>query len=97
MLKVYNENLLKAGINVKIKQADENAWCEKFDAVSCMTQSVAHFHTEEDLLTAFKSMYERLNEGGVLIMTQGTTHLTLQDKFRFDLVVNNKDFSRIFE
>jgi len=37
-----------------------------------------------------------LNDGGILIMSQGTTHLTLQDKFRFDLVVNNKEFTRIF-
>lgn len=28
-------------------------------------------------------------------MTQGTTHMTLQDRFRFDLVANKKDFSRI--
>lgn len=28
-------------------------------------------------------------------MTQGTTHLTLQDRFRFNLVENNKNFSRI--
>jgi len=61
-----------------------------------MTQSIAHLHTQDDLLIAFRSMRERLNDGGILIMTQSTTHLTLQDRFRFDLVLNNKDFSRIF-
>jgi len=101
MLKVCSENLQNAGVTVKeIKQADfrflEEAWNDKFDAILCMTQSIAHLHTQDDLLTAFRSMRERLNDGGILIMTQGTTHLTLQDKFRFDLVVNNKDFSRIF-
>src|SRR5665648_187850 len=100
MLKVCNENLSSVGIEVITKQADfrylEDAWSEKFDAVLCMTQSIAHLHTREDLITAFKSMRMRLNDSGILIMTQGTTHLTLQDRFRFDLVINNKDFTRVF-
>jgi ubiquinone/menaquinone biosynthesis C-methylase UbiE len=100
MLKACEENLSKEGIDVIIKKADfrylEKVWIEKFDAVLCMTQSIAHLHTHEDLITAFKSMHERLNDSGILIMTQGTTHLTLQDRFRFDLVVNNQDFSRVF-
>jgi len=100
MLKACEENLSREGISIITKKADfrylEKVWIEKFDAVLCMTQSIAHLHTHEDLLTAFKSMRERLNDGGILIMTQGTTHLTLQDRFRFDLVVNNQDFSRVF-
>lgn len=100
MLKTCRENLSKIGIEVIIKQADfrylEDVWIEKFDALLCMTQSIAHLHTREDLITAFKSMHDRLNRTGILIMTQGTTHFTLQDKFRFDLVVNNKDFTRVF-
>ncbi|MDD3023838.1 MAG: class I SAM-dependent methyltransferase [Syntrophomonadaceae bacterium] len=99
MLNVCNKNLSKSGIKVIIKRADfrylEQVWNEKFDAVLCMGQSIAHLHTKEDLITAFKSMRNRLNNNGILIMTQGTTHLTLQDKFRFDLVVNNKNLSRI--
>jgi glycine/sarcosine N-methyltransferase len=73
MLKVCSENLLKAGVEVKIKQTDfrflEDAWSDKFDAILCMTQSIAHLHTHGDLLTALKSMYERLNDGGILIMS----------------------------
>ncbi len=100
MLKACEENLSQEGIDVITKKADfrylEEVWIEKFDAVLCMTQSIAHLHTHEDLVTAFVSMRERLNDGGILIMTQGTTHLTLQDRFRFALVVNNQDFSRVF-
>lgn len=100
MLIVCNENLSRVGIEVITKQADfrylEDIWSEKFDAVLCMTQSIAHLHTREDLITAFKSMRMRLYDRGILIMTQGTTHLTLQDRFRFDLVINNKDFTRVF-
>jgi SAM-dependent methyltransferase len=100
MLKVCNDNLVKIGIKAITKQADfrylEDIWIEKFDAVLCMTQSIAHLHTCEDLVTAFKSMHKRLNDHGIVIMTQSTTHFTLQDRFRFDLVVNNKDFSRVY-
>ncbi|MEN6462811.1 MAG: class I SAM-dependent methyltransferase [Syntrophomonas sp.] len=99
MLKVCNKNLAKSGLNVTTKQADfrylEEAWSDQFDAVLCMRQSIAHLHTREDLVTAFKSMRNRLNDKGILIMTQGTTHVTLQDRFRFDLVVNKNNFSRI--
>ncbi|MFT9495251.1 class I SAM-dependent methyltransferase [Anaerosolibacter sp.] len=100
MLNVCHENLSKAGIEVITKQADfrylENAWSVKFDAILCMTQSIAHLHTDDDLIIAFKSIHGRLNDSGILIMTQGTTHLTLQDRFRFDLVVNNNNFTRVF-
>lgn len=100
MLSVCKNNLDKEGINVLLKQADfrylENAWEERYDAVICMTQAIAHMYTEEDLIMALRSMKNRLSDNGVLIMTQGTTHRTLQDKFRFDLVVNNKDFSRVY-
>ncbi|MEN6326073.1 MAG: class I SAM-dependent methyltransferase [Syntrophomonas sp.] len=100
MLNVCKKNLSKSGVIVIIKRADfkylENVWSEKFDAVLCMGQSIAHLHTQEDLITAFKSMRSRLNDKGILIMTQGTTHMTLQERYRFELVANNKEFSRIF-
>lgn len=99
MLKVCNDNLSKSGIKVMLKKADfrylEAVWSEKFDAVLCMRQSIAHLHSPEDLITAFKSMLNRLNDRGILIMTQGTTHLTLQNRYRFELVVNNRNFSRV--
>lgn len=99
MLNVCRKNLCRSGLNAPTKKADfrylEQAWSEKFDAVLCMRQSIGHLHTCEDLNTAFKSILNRLNDQGILIMTQGTTHLTLQDRFRFELVTNNKIFTRI--
>lgn len=100
MLKICNQNLTRSGIKATTRQADfrylEKAWSEKFDAVLCMRQSIAHLQTHTDLVTAFKSMRSRLNNNGILILTQGTTHLTLQDRYRFELVENNQRFSRIF-
>lgn len=100
MLAVCQRNLARKGLKVTVKRADyrylETAWGRTFDAVLCMNQSIAHMHTREDLLAAFNSIRSRLNDKGILVMTQGTTHLTLQDKYRFDLIVNTNIFSRVF-
>lgn len=100
MLSVCKNNLDKEGISVLLKQADfrylEDAWDENYDAVICMTQAIAHMHTDEDLIMALSSMHNKLNDGGILVLTQGTSHRTLQDKYRFDLVINNRDFSRVY-
>ncbi len=100
MLTICHRNLARKGLKVTTKAADyrylEKAWGRKFDAILCMNQSIAHMLTREDLLTAFNSIRGRLNDKGILVMTQGTTHLTLQDKYRFDLIVNHNNFSRVF-
>lgn len=100
MLDICKTNLQKENINIILKQADyrylDKQWNDKYDAVVCMTQAIAHMHTDEDLIIALTSMYQRLNNGGILVLTQGTTHVTVQDKYRFDLVVNNKDFTRVY-
>lgn len=99
MLKACQKNLSAANLKTPLKQCDyrklEDQWTQKFDAVLCLTQAINHMLTKEDLVLALTSMRNRLNENGVLILTQGTTQRTLQDKFRFSPVVNNKDFSRI--
>lgn len=100
MLQTCKTNLDKENIDIVLKQADfrylEKEWNEKYDAVICMTQAIAHMHTQEDIIMALSSMHKRLEDGGLLVMTQGTTHITLQEKYRFDLVVNNRDFTRVF-
>ncbi len=100
MLQICKRNLAQKKVQVITRQADyrclEHAWNHHFDAILCMNQSIAHMHTRGDLLTAFRSIRGRLSDRGILIMTQGSTHHTLQDRYRFDLLVNNRDFSRIF-
>ncbi len=100
MLAVCRDNLNKFEIDVPVRHGDyrhlQDIWENKFDAILCLTSSLLHMHNKADLLAALSSMRERLNDNGVLIITQGTTHKTLEDKFRFDLVVNNRDFTRLF-
>jgi ubiquinone/menaquinone biosynthesis C-methylase UbiE len=100
MLEVCRKNLELFRVDAETKACDyrtlESAWPQTFDAVLCLTQSLNHMLTHEDLVEALCSMRRRLEPKGVLLITQGTTHRTLESEFRFDLVVNTRDFSRVF-
>lgn len=100
MLAICRDNLKKFDLDVPIRHGDyrylKEIWKNKFDAILCLTSALLHMHTKADLLAALSSMRERLHKKGVLVITQGTTHKTLEDQFRFDLVVNNHVFTRLF-
>ena len=99
MLDVAKRNLNKLGKQVELCQCDfrflEQVHSNKYDAIACLTTSLPHLHTDEDLITALKSMRRRLNRNGILVLTQGTTHATLKLP-SIEVVVNRDDFSRIF-
>ena len=99
MLEVANKNLSKHGKTIPLGQCDfrylEQKHSGTFDAVVCLTTALPHLHNDEDLVLALKSMRQRLNKGGVLVLTQGTTHYTLSMP-PIEVVVNREDFSRIF-
>lgn len=99
MLEVAQGNLKKRGKTIPLCQCDfrylENAHVGKFDAVVCLSTALPHLHTDEDLITALRSMKNRLNKNGLLVLTQGTTHFTLSLP-SIEVVVNKPDFSRIF-
>ncbi len=99
MLKVADENLKLYGKKIPLCQCDfrylEEKQSKTFDAIVCLSTSLPHLHTDEDLIVALKSMKKRLNENGILVLTQGTTHYTLSLP-SIEVVVNRTDFSRIF-
>lgn len=99
MIRVASENLAKHGKKVPLCQCDfrylRKAYTEKFDAIVCLTTSLPHLHTEEDLIKALLSMKGRLTANGLLVLTQGTTHYTLSLP-AIEVVVNREGFSRIF-
>jgi len=99
MLEVAHKNLHKKGYNIPLYQCDfrflEQIFNITFDAIVCLTNSLPHLHTDEDLLTALSSMKNRLNKNGLLVLTQGTTHYTLTLP-SIEVVVNRSDFLRIF-
>ncbi len=99
MIEVADRNLREHDKTIPLCQCDfrylEQKYTETFDALVCLTTALPHLHTNEDLITALKSMKSRLNENGLLVLTQGTTHFTLSLP-SIEVVINNKDFSRVF-
>lgn len=99
MLEVAGKNLANVGKQIPLRQGDfrylEQIFTETFDGIVCLTTALPHLQTDEDLVTALKSMKNRLNQQGVLVLTQGTTHHNLKLP-SIEVVVNREDFSRIF-
>jgi glycine/sarcosine N-methyltransferase len=99
MLEVAHQNLQKRNYNIPLHQCDfrflEREFDIKFDAIVCLTNSLPHLHTDEDLLLALRSMKNRLNNNGLLVLSSGTTHFTLTLP-SIEVVVNRPEFSRIF-
>lgn len=99
MLEVARENLQKHGKDIPLYQCDFRYLEQKhggtFDAIICLTTALPHLHTDADLILALTSMRNRLNAGGILVLTQGITHHTLTLP-AVEVVVNRADFSRVF-
>ncbi len=99
MLEVAKNNLSALNKDIKLKQCDfrylENAFDEKFDAIVCLTTSLPHLHEDKDLITALISMKNRLNEDGILVLTQGATPATLKLP-PIEVVVEREDFTRVY-
>lgn len=99
MLQVARNNLSHYDLEIPLRQCDfrylERAFDNTFDAIVCLTTALPHLHTNEDLILALHSMKSRLNENGILVLTQGTTHYTLTLP-AIEVVVNREDFSRVF-
>jgi glycine/sarcosine N-methyltransferase len=60
-----------------------NSWGENFEMITCLTTSLPHMLTDEDIILALTSMYNRLSPGGVLVVTSGITDALLNNKPKF--------------
>lgn len=85
MLTLAKKNL--KGRNIPLKKEDyrnlSHSWKKKFDMIICMTTSLHHMLTKLDVMTALRSMYQQLNEGGILIISHGITDSLLNSKPKF--------------
>ncbi|MBN1318384.1 MAG: class I SAM-dependent methyltransferase [Anaerolineales bacterium] len=76
----------------KLPQFFDRAFC----GVMCLDSSILHMPDEDQVLLAFRSMYAVLREGGILVLTQGTTDRQWREKPRFIPALNTPDFTRLF-
>jgi SAM-dependent methyltransferase len=100
MLAQARRNLAGLNLNVSLHQIDYRELSAHldwhFDAVVCLSSSLLHMGTRADALRALRSMRGVLREGGLLILSQGTTDRQWREKPRFILAANSRDFSRLF-
>jgi glycine/sarcosine N-methyltransferase len=85
MLRVAKDTL--AGTNVLLKEQDfrdlSASWHDTYDMITCLTTSLPYMLTQEDLVVALNSMYEKLNPGGILVISNGITDSLLDAKPKF--------------
>lgn len=100
MLAQARKNLADRELEIPLHRVDyrdlPRHFDPEFDAVVCLSSSILHMPDDEQVLRAFRSMRGVLREGGLLILTQGTTDKQWKEKPRFILAVKTKDFSRLF-
>jgi ubiquinone/menaquinone biosynthesis C-methylase UbiE len=100
MLAQARKNLAECGVDVLLQKVDyrelHHYYDRKFDAVACLSTSIAEMPDESEVLRAFSSMREVLRDGGILVLTQGTTDKQWKEKPRFILAVNSNECSRVF-
>jgi len=100
MLAQAHKNLAERSVKVPLQKVDYRQlpqhFDRQFDAVVCLSSSILHMPNETEVLRAFRSMRDVLRDGGMLVLTQGTTDKQWEEKPRFILAVNTKEFSRLF-
>jgi glycine/sarcosine N-methyltransferase len=100
MLDQAKLNLWRMNIDIPLFKADfrdlQSCFKGRFDAVACLSSSILHMDDQEEVIRAFRSMYNVLSDNGILILTQGTSDKQLRDKPRFILAFDRDDITRLF-
>ena len=85
MLTLAKRNL--EGKYIQLKEGDfrhlSDSWGDSYDMVACLTNSLPHMLTDEDVIKALNSMYERISDGGILVISNGITDSLLDSKPKF--------------
>jgi len=100
MLAVAGEKMKRLNLDIPLTRADFRSlpehFPEAFDAILCLSTSLPHVGSEDEMIRALSSMHASLTDGGILILTQGSSDRMMIDRPRFLPIVNNRDLSRVF-
>jgi glycine/sarcosine N-methyltransferase len=82
MLAAARRNLKGKNIPLRVEDYRHLArtWKQKFGMVICMTTSLPHMLTDRNVVNALTSMYERLRNGGILVISNGIADSLLDRK-----------------
>jgi glycine/sarcosine N-methyltransferase len=85
MLALAKRNL--EGKYIPLKKEDYrnlgNSWGDTYEMVTCLTDSLPHMLSDEDVIAALTSMYDRLSAGGILVVSNGISDSFLDAKPKF--------------
>ena len=91
-----------SGVNLNIPLRNTN-FCDlaehfrsNFDAVVCLSNAINEPLQDAETLQALCNMKSVLRDGGILVFDQGQTDATMKKPPRFDPIVNERDYSRLF-
>lgn len=100
MLAEAEKNLAVKDLDIPLFKADYRelhlTFQRHLSGVMCLDSSIQHMPDEGQVLRAFTSMREVLRDGGILVLTQGTTDRQWREKPRFIPAINTPEFSRLF-
>lgn len=87
MLKKVAEYAEEANVKINFKKADfrqlELYFSDKYDCVLSCGNSIPHLMTDDDIKMALRSIYGRLNAGGIAYIEMRNYDALLQEKPRF--------------
>lgn len=85
MLSIAKENTRDR--RIILKECDyrflDRKWDIKFDMIICMSNSFRHLIEKNEIIKGLNSMYERLNDGGILIIDNGLSDKLIDKKIKF--------------
>ena len=100
MLELARANFADANATIPLHKVDYRElpqhFEERFDAAVCWSASIIHVSDDDDALRAFRSMYDVLADGGILILDQGITDRRFSDTSRFQLSRDTPEATRIY-
>ncbi len=100
MLEQAQKNLSEANLQIPLKKIDfrylDEHFKAQFDAVVCLSNAINEPLKDAETLRALQSMKTVLKDGGILIFDQGQTDATMKNPPKYDPIVNDRDFSRLF-
>lgn len=85
MLNLAKSNLEGKYIPLKVQDFRTlgTSWGDTFEMVVCLTTSLPYMLTDDDVITALNSMYDRVSPGGILVISNGITDSLLDSKPKF--------------
>jgi len=100
MLEQARKNLSEANLQLPLNKIDfrylDDHFKPQFDVVVCLSNSINELLKDTETLRALQSMKSVLRDGGILIFDQGQTDATMKNPPKYDPIVNDRDFSRLF-